>query len=34
MDAVDISLIVFIVAVFILGAGGFIYYNYTDNDLD
>jgi hypothetical protein len=34
MDAVDISLVVFVVLVFVVGAGGFLYYNYTDNDLD
>jgi hypothetical protein len=34
MDFVDIALIGFVIVVVIVGAGGFLYYNYTDNDID
>jgi hypothetical protein len=34
MDIVDTILVGFVVVVVIVGGGGFLYYTYTDNDLD
>jgi hypothetical protein len=34
MDSVDTFLVIFIVIVVVVGAGGFLYYNYTNNDID
>jgi hypothetical protein len=34
MDSIDTFLVVFIVIVVVVGAGGFLFYNYTNHDID